>query len=351
MSAEYIKFSGGDGSDLEITFAADSPIKVKALKIGSLDIEDIPTDGSEYTITGLGTTYPEVTFLVYNTETTDKNYSYVATGSAVAGTIELAYEDGVSDGSFEWNSGDSIAVFFDGISGAILDSIKTFYSGTGRTLMDISKLDGTNFFRGSNLFGPSIVNVNDNSIWNVIDLTSENIDASDDFVVSYLLGNDPNNPTIAVSGEPDIGVYHSRTYTTRSGTTQWYIFQDGSIPPLYWNYLIRAYVSFGGTNVAIDQTGIVTIPNEFSLEHNYPNPFNPSTTFRFATSKDGLVKFTVHDLLGRVVYSENRDLFAGNYTFTWEGNNMLNQQVVSGVYFLRMEAEGFIQTRKMLMMK
>ena len=118
-----------------------------------------------------------------------------------------------------------------------------------------------------------------------------------------------------------------------------------------WKYLIRAYVSFGGGTLAIDQSGIVTIPNEFSLQQNYPNPFNPSTTFGFSTPEDGLVKFTVHDLLGRVVYSESRDMFAGNYSFTWEGKNQLDQQVVSGVYFLRMETEGFTQTRKMLMMK
>ena len=115
--------------------------------------------------------------------------------------------------------------------------------------------------------------------------------------------------------------------------------------------MIRAYVSVGGATVAIDQSGIVTIPNNFHLDKNYPNPFNPSTTFRFSTPEDGLVKFTVHDLLGRVIYSENRDLFAGNYSFTWEGKNQLDQRVVSGVYFLRMEAEGFTQTRKMLLMK
>jgi flagellar hook assembly protein FlgD len=64
-----------------------------------------------------------------------------------------------------------------------------------------------------------------------------------------------------------------------------------------------------------------------------------------------LVKFTVHDLLGREIYSEHRNLLSGNYSFTWDGQNNLEQQVVSGVYFLKMEADGFAQTRKMLMMK
>lgn len=103
--------------------------------------------------------------------------------------------------------------------------------------------------------------------------------------------------------------------------------------------------------VAIDQNGIVVVPEGFSLEQNYPNPFNPSTTFRFAVPKDGIVKFTVHDLLGRMVYSENKNLLTGSYAFTWNGQNEFNQQVVSGVYFLRMEADGFNRTRKMLMMK
>ncbi len=351
FGAEYIKFSGG--SDLNIIFTGDVATRVKALKIGSLEVVDI-NKNTNYTFNDFGDTVNEITFLVYNTSPAlEGDYSYIVTGTAVAGSMELAYEDGVDDGAFGLATGDSIAVWFNGIVGAKLDSLRVIYSGSGRIMMDISKLDGDSFLRGATMYGPVNKNIPASEDWQTINLVTQDLDASDDFVVSFLMGSDPENPTISVRGMPDTGVYHSRTYT-EAGTparTDWWIFTNTDTPPLYWNYLIRAYVSVGDVTVAIDQSGIVTIPNDFHLDNNYPNPFNPSTTFRFSTPEDGLVKFTVHDLLGRVIYSENRDLFAGNYSFTWEGTNQLDQQVVSGVYFLRMEAEGFSQTRKMLMMK
>lgn len=450
--AEYIKFSGG--SDLTITFATDNSIKIKALKIGSLEIEDV-TKGVPYTPTGFGTTFPEVTFLVYNQSLSNKNYSYVSTGTAVAGTMELFYEDGEPDGYAPpgtWaNPGDSVAVKFDGITGGKLDSIRIAFRRNGTIQMDISEFDGGTFLRGNNLYGPvQVVSTDSTTVvnssypipfdnWVTVDLTNQNIETSKNFVVSLLLGNNTSEPGIMVSAESTSG--HSFWYATTDNTWHTYTAEGGKI----WNYFIRAYVSIGGTTVLAQPTinSIVAnqgniqlswnssagpvegyniyrststgftpdnnnkignvgstiinytdawpniqpntdyyyrissfdgsgnesdyseevttrtldvndkngIPTEYSLNSNYPNPFNPSTTFRFTTPEDGLVKFTVHDLLGRVVYSDNRNLLAGNYSFTWEGNNMLNQQVVSGVYFLRMEAEGFIQTRKMLMMK
>ncbi|MBU0529972.1 T9SS type A sorting domain-containing protein, partial [bacterium] len=264
------------------------------------------------------------------------------------GNYELFYDDGTPEGTLSgYATGDSIAVRFNGIADGKLDSIRTIFSGAGRIKLDISKFDGTNFLRGEALMTPKSVYITESTNWKTTVLTNDNIDASSNFVVSYLLGADPDEPCITVSQEPDDGSANSFSY--RESSDDWVRYTG--VGDTIWKYMIRAYVSVGGTTVAIDQNGVVTIPNEFSLEQNYPNPFNPSTTFRFSTPEDGLVKFTVHDLLGRVVYSENRNLFAGNYSFTWDGQNELNQQVVSSVYFLRMEADGFAQTRKMLMMK
>lgn len=451
FGAEYIKFSGG--SDLTITFSGDNGIKIYALKIGSsLEVKEVTRD-VPYSPGGFSTTYPEVTFLVYNQIQSIKNYSYVSTGTAIAGTMELAYDDGEPEGYLKVETGDSSAVFFSGISGAKLDSIRVAFRRSGNIQMDISELDGTAFLRGANLYGPVQINSPDSTAstpypvpydnWVTVDLTNDNIDATNDFIVSFLIGSNPAEPGIMVSSEPDDGVRHSRTYVKSDDT--WHSYGVQGSPGNIWNYLIRAYVSIGGTTVLAQPTinSIVAnqgnvqlswnssagpvegyniyrststgftpdnnniignvgstittytdalpniqantdyyyrlssfdgsgnesdyseevttrtldvkdkngIPTEYSLNSNYPNPFNPSTTFRFSTPKDGLVKFTVHDLLGRVVYSENRNLFAGNYSFTWEGNNMLNQQVVSGVYFLRMETEGFSQTRKMLLLR
>ena len=362
FAAQYIEFSGG--SNLTVTFAnVGGTISIKAIKQGdgtATIVEDV-TNNPIYTPSGYGTTYNKIVFLLYNSSPDQlASYTYSATGTSISGSMELAYEDGEPEGYLKFATGDSSAVLFSGISGAKLDSIKVAFRRNGRIQMDISELDGQAFIRGTTLYGPVQINSPDSTAtvspypspydnWVKVNLASQNIDATKDFVVSFLIGNNPAEPGIMISSEPDDSERRSRTYYKSADT--WYYISDSGTPGNIFKYLIRAYVSIGGGTVAIDQNGIVTIPEEFSLKQNYPNPFNPSTTFRFSTPKDGLVKFTVHDLLGRVVYAENRNLFAGNYSFTWDGQNKLNQQVVSGVYFLRMEAEGFSQTRKMLMMK
>jgi len=354
-SGQYISFKSSIPDTITFTYSSND-IKVKAIKIGNPKIvEDVPK-GVPYIIKPIGETYSDVTFCVINLNNSPyaiyaDEYSYEAKGTdapVLPGNYELFYDDGIPDGTLSnYATGDSIAVRFDGISGGKLDSIKTIFSGAGRIKLDISMFDGTNFLRGEALMTAMNVNVTESSDWKTTNLISNNIDASSNFVVSYLLGTDPYEPSITVSAESDDGSANHFSYIASSD--DWVRYTAGA--GLIWKYMIRAYVSVEGGTVAIDQNGIVTIPNEFSLEQNYPNPFNPSTTFQFATPKDGLVKFTVHDLLGRVIYSENRDLFAGHYSFTWDGQNQLDQQVVSGVYFLRMETEGFVLTRKMLMMK
>lgn len=353
LGAEYIKFEGGN--DLTIRFTGDATIRVWALKLGSLEMEQV-TLGQNYIISANDyDDFDEVTFLVYNlTAGVPATYSYTASGGTEAQLYEIAYEDGTYDGAFNLSTGDSVAVLFTGISGAILDSVKTFFSGTGSIQASLTESDGNVNFRGDRLRNDEIINVQNNQAWHKIDLSAENIDGSNDFVVSYLLGNDPSNPNVGVRSMDDTGERHSYTYI--NGGWLWY-FDDRNNSNNFdtgdgiWNYMIRAYLHVGTLAIELDQNGIVTIPEDFSLSANYPNPFNPSTTFDFATPNDGLVKFTVYDLLGQVIFTENRNLFAGKYSFTWDGKNQLDQQVVSGVYFLKMEAEGFMQTRKMLMMK
>lgn len=89
------------------------------------------------------------------------------------------------------------------------------------------------------------------------------------------------------------------------------------------------------------------IPAVYELSQNYPNPFNPFTTIRFAIPKRDLVKIKVYDVLGKMV-SElvNEQLDAGFYEVSFNG-----QSLSSGLYFYRIESSGFIQTKKMLLVK
>jgi immune inhibitor A len=105
------------------------------------------------------------------------------------------------------------------------------------------------------------------------------------------------------------------------------------------------------TDVAEDESGVR--PEGFALAVNYPNPFNPTTTIEF-TREGGIarVRLVVYNLLGQHV----RLLAAGEFgpgvhRLSWDGRDEAGRPVGSGVYFYRLESDGFSETRKMLLLK
>ena len=96
----------------------------------------------------------------------------------------------------------------------------------------------------------------------------------------------------------------------------------------------------------VEKTNDVTVTN-FNLEQNYPNPFNPSTSIRYSIPKTSLVTLKVYDVLGREVKSLiNEEKPAGNYQIELNISSL-----ASGVYFYRLQAGSFVQTKKMLLIK
>jgi len=90
-----------------------------------------------------------------------------------------------------------------------------------------------------------------------------------------------------------------------------------------------------------------TEPERFSLSQNYPNPFNPVTYIEFAIPKSSMVKLTIYNVQGRVVETiVNSELSAGNYKADWNAANYS-----SGVYYYKLEAEGNVAAKKMLLIK
>jgi hypothetical protein len=88
----------------------------------------------------------------------------------------------------------------------------------------------------------------------------------------------------------------------------------------------------------------------FALLPNYPNPFNPSTTIPFQLPEKVQVEITIYDLTGREVRQLlSAEYTAGTYDVVWDGRNSAGTQVSSGVYFYRMKAGSFVQTRKLLL--
>jgi hypothetical protein len=89
------------------------------------------------------------------------------------------------------------------------------------------------------------------------------------------------------------------------------------------------------------------IPNEFSLEQNYPNPFNPATNIKFNIPKAGIVKLVIYDVLGKQAAElVNGQYNAGSYKVDFDASTF-----ASGVYFYRIDTEGFSDTRKMMLIK
>ena len=88
-------------------------------------------------------------------------------------------------------------------------------------------------------------------------------------------------------------------------------------------------------------------PSDFSLSQNYPNPFNPSTSIKYSIPKQSNVTIKVFDVLGREVSTLlNKEQPQGNYSIEFDASNM-----TSGVYFYRIQAGQFVDTKKMILLR
>ena len=88
-------------------------------------------------------------------------------------------------------------------------------------------------------------------------------------------------------------------------------------------------------------------PTELSLFQNYPNPFNPITKIRYELPERSFVTIKVYDLLGNEIMTlVNEEKPTGNYEVTFEGNGL-----ASGIYYYRITAGDYSQTKKMILLK
>jgi hypothetical protein len=89
------------------------------------------------------------------------------------------------------------------------------------------------------------------------------------------------------------------------------------------------------------------LPKEFRLFQNYPNPFNPSTSISFSLPSNSFVSLKVFDLTGREVATiVSEELPAGKYARQWNAHGISN-----GVYYYRIQAGSFTETKKLMLLK
>ena len=89
-----------------------------------------------------------------------------------------------------------------------------------------------------------------------------------------------------------------------------------------------------------------------ALMQNFPNPFNPITTIRYAISKEAKVTLKIYNVLGQEVKTLVDEIqTSGHQAIQWDSRNNIGNSVDSGVYFYRMQVAGFVQTKKLLLLR
>jgi hypothetical protein len=94
------------------------------------------------------------------------------------------------------------------------------------------------------------------------------------------------------------------------------------------------------------------LPKDYTLQQNFPNPFNPITTISYSLPEQSTVKLTVFDIQGReIIKFHDADNLPGTYKVQWNCIDKSGNPVSTGVYFCRLEAGTFSQTIKMVYLR
>jgi len=133
-----------------------------------------------------------------------------------------------------------------------------------------------------------------------------------------------------------------------TSSTQNYTFTDRNVLTGTYNYRLKQ-IDFNGNFEYFNLANEIEVgnPNNYDLSQNYPNPFNPSTKINYDLANEGFVSIKVFDNLGREVATlVNEFKNTGYYTVEFNAKNL-----TSGLYYYRMEVNGFTKVLKMSLIK
>ncbi|HEY5124998.1 MAG TPA: T9SS type A sorting domain-containing protein [Ignavibacteria bacterium] len=229
--------------------------------------------------------------------------------------------------------------------GGVFRSTDNGYTWTWTSLQHIYvtsiAVTGNNIFAGVEVSGV-YSSTNDGNNWTQTGLNNKNV---------YSLATIENNIFA--------GTYQYGVYLSKDNGTNWVQKNQGFnlIPSVHALLIANNYIFAGTSGQSVwrrdlsEITGIqnisTEIPSQFSLSQNYPNPFNPTTVINFQLSVAGQVVLKVYDVMGREVQTlVNESLKPGTYEASFDGS-----QLTSGVYFYKLSAGDFSETKKMLMVK
>jgi hypothetical protein len=111
-----------------------------------------------------------------------------------------------------------------------------------------------------------------------------------------------------------------------------------------WNFAADKIITVSGSTDVGDDEQLIA---KYILKQNYPNPFNPSTNISFRIAESGFVSLKVYDVLGNEVGAlVNEERSAGEYTVSFNALDL-----ASGIYYYRLKAKDFAETKKMALEK
>lgn len=127
--------------------------------------------------------------------------------------------------------------------------------------------------------------------------------------------------------------------------------QDGETNPNFTNASNFGRLASGTTGVA-SRTDGASLPADFALLQNFPNPFNPETRISFQLHQAGYAELAVYNLMGESVRTLiAAPLPAGAHSVQWDGRDDRGERLATGAYVYRLKAGGFEQSRTMLLLK
>lgn len=159
-----------------------------------------------------------------------------------------------------------------------------------------------------------------------------------------------NNGSFDHTSTSDSGVWNSGTIPSGSSFTRQFS-TPGSFPyHCAIHTTMQATVIVSPTSVGDGNSS--NFPRDYSLNQNFPNPFNSFTRISFYLPKNGNVKLEVYNILGQKIRTLLEKVEEpGPKTLFWDGTDDRGLNVPTGIYFYRLTAQDFVDTKKMVYLK
>jgi hypothetical protein len=172
-------------------------------------------------------------------------------------------------------------------------------------------------------------------------------------MLEWTTGSESNNYGFEIEKRLEGNAFIKIGFIKGSGTTFSavnYKFKDVNVDPGRHYYRLKQIDSDGQITYSKIISVDVNVTLRYNLFPNYPNPFNPTTTIQYDLSKYVYIEIVIIDRLGRYVRTLiAQEKPAGHHQVTWNGLDNAGNRVASGVYLYRMTAEGYTETRKLLL--